>query len=110
MARVIRIVAVAVVLCSMALAEGSERQVVREQLPEYPVMLKKMGIGGTVRISALVAADGSVKGTKVDGGNPMLAELASNAVKKWKYAAASEQSSESIEFNFDAKLATVRVK
>ncbi|HEU5231798.1 MAG TPA: TonB family protein [Terriglobales bacterium] len=110
MAKVIRIAAVAVVLCSMALAEGAERQVVREQLPEYPVMLKKIGIGGTVRISALVAADGSVKGTKIDGGNPMLAELASNAVKKWKYAAASEQSSESIEFNFDAKLATVRVK
>jgi TonB family protein len=110
MARVIRVAAIAVVLCSMALAEGSERQVVREQLPEYPAMLKKMGIGGTVRISALVAADGSVKGTKIDGGNPMLAELASSAVKKWKYATASEQSSESIEFNFDAKLATVRVK
>ncbi|HKR30570.1 MAG TPA: TonB family protein [Terriglobales bacterium] len=110
MPRVIHIAAVAVVLCSMALAESSERQVVREQLPEYPVMLKKIGIGGTVRISALVAADGTVKGTKIDGGNPMLAELASSAVKKWKYAAASEQSSESIEFNFDAKLATVRVK
>ena len=110
MARVIRIVVIALALCSMALAEGSERQVVREQLPEYPVMLKKMGIGGTVRLSALVAPDGTVKGTKIDGGNPMLAELASSAVKKWKYTPATEQSSESIEFNFDAKLATVRVK
>lgn len=110
MARVIRIFAIIVSLCCVGLAESSERQVLREQLPEYPVMLKKMGIGGTVRISALVAADGTVKGTKIDGGNPMLAELASSAVKKWKYAATSEQSNESIEFNFDAKLATVRVK
>jgi len=110
MAKAIRMVAVALALCSMAQAEGSERQVVREQLPEYPVMLKKMGIGGTVRVSALVAADGSVKGTKIDGGNPMLAEFASSAVRKWKYAPAAQQSSESIEFNFDAKLATVRVK
>ena len=110
MAKVCRIVAIALALCCMGLAEGSERQVLREQLPEYPVMLKKIGIGGTVRVSALVAADGSVKGTKIDGGNPMLAELASNAVKKWKYAPAAQQSSESIEFNFDARLATVRVK
>src|SRR5689334_6056619 len=104
MAKVIRIVAAALALCCVALAEGSQRQVVREQLPEYPVMLKKMGIGGTVRVSALVAADGSVRGTKIDGGNPMLAEFATNAVKKWKYAPAAQQSSESIEFNFDAKL------
>ena len=110
MAKAIRVVAVALALCCMALAEGAERQVVREQLPEYPVMLKKMGIGGTVRVSALVAADGSVKGTKIDGGNPMLAEFASSAVKKWKYAPAAQQSSEAIEFNFDAKLANVRVK
>ena len=110
MARVIRIFAIMVSLCCVGLAEASERQVLREQLPEYPVMLKKMGIGGTVRISALVAADGIVKGTNIDRGNPMLAELASSAVKKWKYAAASEQTKESIEFNFDAKLATVRVK
>ena len=110
MANVTRIVAVALALCSTGLAEGSSRQVVREQLPEYPVMLKKMGIGGTVRVSALVAADGTVKGTKIDGGNPMLAEFASTAVKKWKYAPAAQQSSEAVEFNFDAKLATVRVK
>lgn len=110
MARVIRIAALVLILCSIGLAEGSERQVLREQLPEYPLMLKKMGIGGTVRISALVAADGSVKGTKIDGGNPMLAELASSAVKKWKYAISGQQSTESIEFNFDARLATVRVK
>ena len=110
MAKAIRIVAAVVALCCIGLAENSARRVLREQLPEYPVMLKKMGIGGTVRVSALVAADGTVKGTKIDGGNPMWAEFASSAVKNWKYAPAAQQSSESIEFNFDAKLATVRVK
>jgi TonB family protein len=110
MPKAIRIVAAVLALCCVGLAEDSARRVLREQLPEYPVMLKKMGIGGTVRVSALVGADGTVKGTKIDGGNPMLAEFASSAVKNWKYAPAAEQSSESIEFNFDAKLATVRVK
>jgi TonB family protein len=104
------ILGVVLALCALGLAEGSERQVVREQLPDYPMMLKKMGIGGTVRVSALVAADGTVRGTKIDGGNPMLAELASSALKKWKYAPAAQQSSQSVEFNFDPKLATVRVK
>lgn len=110
MARVVRIFAIIVSLCCIGTAEGSARQVLREQLPEYPVMLKTMGIGGTVRVSALVAPNGSVKGTRIDGGNPMLAELASSAVKNWKYAPAAQQTSESVEFNFDAKLATVRVK
>jgi TonB family protein len=103
-------VAMLILLSSVGLAEAPERQVVREQLPDYPAMLKKMGIGGTVRVSALVAADGTVKNTKVDGGNPVLAEFASSALKKWKYAPAAQQSSESVEFTFDSKLATVRVK
>ena len=109
MTKTIRTFTLAILICGAALAEVGQRQLVREQLPEYPALLKKMGIGGTVRLNALVAADGTVKSTRVEGGNPVLGELASGAVKKWKYAAGA-QSSEAVEIVFDAKLATVRVK
>ena len=97
-------------LAGLGLGEATERQLVREQLPEYPAVLKKMGIGGTVRVSALISADGSVKSAFVQGGNPVLGELACGAVKKWKYAPSLQASNETVEVFFDSKLGIVRVK
>lgn len=110
MPKILKILAVVIALCGLGLADLAAREPVREQLPEYPALLKKMGIGGTVRVSAIVNADGSVKSTKIQGGNPVLGELACGAVKKWKYAPASAASNEVVEMTFDSKLASVRVK
>lgn len=81
----------------------------RETKPEYPALLKKMGIGGTVKLSAFVAPDGTVKKTKINGGNPMLAEIACAAVSKWKYAPA-QATIEPVEMTFDSKTASIDVK
>jgi len=110
MAKIFRTLALVMVLCGIGLADLGAREPVREQLPEYPALLKKMGIGGTVRVSAVVNPDGTVKSTKIQGGNPVLGELACGAVKKWKYAPASGASNEVVEMIFDSKLASVRVK
>jgi TonB family protein len=101
---------VTLMLIGIAIAQSAERPIVKEQLPEYPPLLKKMGIGGTVKLSALVAADGTVKKTKMDGGNPMLGEVACSAVKKWKYAPAAQATSVPVEMVFEAKTASVSVK
>jgi TonB family protein len=110
MKKLLRMSALILALACGVLADPADRQLLREQLPEYPALLQKMGIGGTVKLSALVAADGTVKRAKIDGGNPMLGEIACGAVKKWKYAAASAPSNVLVEMVFDAKSATVRVK
>ena len=110
MKKFLRTSALILALTCGALAESADRQLIREQLPEYPALLKKIGIGGTVKLSALVAADGTVKSARIDGGNPMLGEVACGAVKKWKYASASAPSNVLVEMIFDAKSATVRVK
>ena len=110
MTKILQTIVLTVALVGAAIAQPADRQLVREQLPEYPSLLKKMGIGGTVKLSAIVAADGTVKKTKIDGGNPMLGEIACGAVKKWKYAPASQPSNEIVEMTFDAKTAGVRVK
>jgi len=104
-------ISVLILTLSVALiAESADRAIVTQQTPVYPELLKKLGIGGTVKLSALVAADGTVKKTKIDGGNPMLAEIACLAVSKWKFAAASQPSNQPIEVTFDAKTASVSVK
>lgn len=92
------------------IAESTDRAIVKQQTPEYPALLKKLGIGGTVKLSVLVAADGTVKKTKIDGGNPMLGEIACSAVSKWKYVAAPQPSNQPIEMTFDPKTASVTVK
>ena len=110
MRNIYQIIALAIVLAAAAIAQPSDRQVLKQETPEYPALLKKLKIGGTVKLSALVAADGTVKKTKIDGGNPMLGEIACSAVSKWKFAPAPASTSVPVEMTFDAKTASVSVK
>jgi len=81
--------------------EHSSRKVIRTQQPDYPVVLKSKGIGGTVRLNARVLANGTVANIDVLGGNPILAESAVKALMKWKYAPAASPSNEIVTFNFN---------
>ena len=106
----LQILTLALLLMGAAVAQASDRQLLKRQTPEYPALLKKMGIGGTVKLSALVAADGTVKKTRIAGGNPMLGELACAAVNKWKFAPAAQASDETVEMVFEPKSASVSIK
>jgi TonB family protein len=66
--------------------ESGDRKVVKKVEPDYPAILKKRGIGGTVRLKVAVKPDGSVKDVEVLGGNPALADSAEKAVRQWKFA------------------------
>ncbi len=66
----------------------------------YPDLAKRMNITGTVKIEVLVAANGTVKTAKVLGGHPLLANAAVDAVRKWRFEAASEETSGVVEFKF----------
>jgi TonB family protein len=80
--------------------ESNERKIVKKVEAEYPVVLKRRGIGGTVRLKVLVRAEGTVKDVEVLGGNPALADAAEKAVRQWKFSPGSE-STISISVNFD---------
>ena len=60
-----------------------------------------MRIAGTVRLQLTVAANGSVKETKVIGGHPILVTAAVDAVKKWKYETAGAESTGMVEIKFN---------
>jgi TonB family protein len=77
----------------------SKRRVVRKVAPQYPEAARKMGLGGTVRVVAVVGPDGSVRKVEPVGGSPILMQAAETAITQWKYAPGSE-SQESVELHF----------
>ena len=81
--------------------EHSSRRVMRNANPNYPEVLKSKGIGGIVRLNAMVLANGTVANVEILGGNPILAASAVNAVMKWKYARAPSASNEIVTFEFN---------
>lgn len=54
-------------------------------MPTYPKLAHDAHIGGTVRLKAIIAADGTVKDLSVISGHPLLIPSALNAVKQWVY-------------------------
>ena len=81
--------------------EGSDRKVKIKTAPVYPEIARKMGLTGTVKILVVVSPNGTVKETKVIGGHPILVNAAIDAVKKWRFEAASTESTGTLEFKFD---------
>jgi outer membrane biosynthesis protein TonB len=77
----------------------SGRKVLRKLTPSYPEIAKKLSLGGTVKVVAVVAADGEVKSVEPKGGSPILLKAAEDAVAKWKFASGGE-SREIIEVRF----------
>ena len=77
-----------------------DRKVLTRVVPGYPDLARRMYLRGTVRIEAVVAPDGTVKSTHVIGGNPVLTRAANDAIEKWKWAPAPQESKELVELNF----------
>jgi TonB family protein len=70
--------------------------------PAYPAILLSNHIGGTVRVKATIASNGTVEDVELLGGNPILGEAAMAAVKKWVYAAGRSRTQAEISIPFDA--------
>jgi TonB family protein len=64
-----------------------ERKLITRVEPDYPETLKQLKIGGTVRLRISISAKGNVENAVLLGGNPILGESATIAVKQWIYAA-----------------------
>jgi TonB family protein len=77
-----------------------ERKLITRIEPDYPETLKRLNIGGTVRLRVSISAAGSVENVVLLGGNPILGESATIAVKKWVYAAGRSQTFAEISIPF----------
>ena len=81
--------------------DSSDRKIVMRVEPEYPVTLKRLYIGGIVRIKVTVDPSGKVETAELLGGSPILGQSAMRAVKQWRYAQALQKESVTILFEFD---------
>ena len=94
------------VLPTPAFAQKSDkaaRKLVYKENPGYPLTLREAHIGGVVRLEIMISAKGNVDSISPLGGNPVLVEAASAAVRKWKYSPADAESKTQVEFTFDPK-------
>jgi TonB family protein len=80
---------------------SSDRKVITRVEPEYPDALKRLYIGGVVRLEVEVAPNGVVKSTKLLGGSPILGQSSMKAVKQWKYAPAASEEVLTVKLEFD---------
>jgi TonB family protein len=62
-----------------------------------------MHIHGVVKVEAIVRPNGSVKTTRVLGGNPVLVDAALDAVGKWKFEPAQNETTELVQLSFDGQ-------
>jgi TonB family protein len=79
------------------------RRILRKTMPNYPDIAKKMNLGGTVKVLATVAPDGTVKTVQPMGGSPLLIQAAEDAVYKWKFAPGNAESKEPVELHFNSE-------
>lgn len=79
----------------------SDRKVVTRVEPEYPETLKRLYIGGIVRVETTVAPNGTVEDAELLGGNPVLGQSAMKAIKQWKYAPTTGKEKLVVKLTFD---------
>jgi TonB family protein len=53
--------------------------------PEYGAIAKQLKLSGSVSLDVTIAEDGTVETVAVVSGNPVLARLATTAMKQWKF-------------------------
>jgi protein TonB len=81
----------------------AERKVASRVAPNYPDLARKMHIHGVVKVEAVVRANGSVKSTRVMGGNPVLVDAAVDAINKWKFEPEPGETTEVVQLTFEGQ-------
>jgi len=96
------VLALGMLPASPAFAQQSKgsRTVVAKVVPRYPDLARPMRLEGNVRMTVTVAANGSVKSVDGTGGHPLLLKAAEDAISKWKWAPAPQETQEVVELKF----------
>lgn len=81
--------------------ESLTRKVKTRVSPVYPDIARRMSIVGTVRVMVVVTPGGAIKSAKVVGGHPLLVNAAMDALKRWRFEPAADESTGVVEFRFE---------
>ena len=100
--RKMRVASMLLLLGSLAVAGKADQRAVKQRVaPTYPEIAKRLRVTGVVKLAVSVNAEGKVTDIKTVSGNHMLSTAAEEAVYKWKFAAASGDSTEDLDINFE---------
>lgn len=80
--------------------QDAVRKAISKPMPRYPEIARHMNLVGTVKVEAVVGADGKVKRVDVKGGHPVLVGVTVDAVKEWRYEPAKSETVVSLSFDF----------
>jgi TonB family protein len=80
---------------------SAQRKLITRVEPDYPETLKRLSIGGVVRLQVTIAAKGNVENVELLGGNPILGESAAAAVKQWIYTTNRSRTTLEVSVPFD---------
>lgn len=84
-------------------APAETRHVVTRAAPVYPDLARRMNLTGIVRLRVRVTPEGLARKAEVIGGNPVLATAAQDAVSRWKWTPAPQETTEIVELSFHPK-------
>jgi TonB family protein len=76
------------------------RKIKTKIAPVYPQLARTMHLAGTVRVIVVITPAGTVKNVKALGGHPLLVESVTDAVKRWKYESAPQETTTVVEVKF----------
>jgi TonB family protein len=105
-----RVLVISLVLVGTGMVVSNPRALGQEEItrkvktrvsPPYPDLARRMNITGVAKVQITVSANGSVKDAKIVGGHPLLANSALDAVKKWRFEPAAQETTGIVEFHFD---------
>jgi TonB family protein len=89
---------------SVAQAQGhAERKVINRIAPVYPELAKRMHVSGAVKLEVVIQANGNVRSVGALGGNPLLIQAATVAVRKWRFETAPAETTQVIELKFEVQ-------
>ncbi len=73
------------VICTLRAQEVSAESPMRQVMPAYPPLALARNIQGRVVLQVVIAKDGSIQNIRLVSGPPILASVAVDAVKQWRY-------------------------
>jgi TonB family protein len=76
------------------------RKPIAQPVPEYPLIARRVGLSGTVKVQVVIGTDGQVKDVKVLGGHPLFVEATLDALKRWKFAPSNSETTTVLDFKF----------
>jgi TonB family protein len=94
------VLAVLVLVSAIWAQEEMTRKIKSKVDPVYPAIARQLHLSGIVKIQVTIGTDGKIKSTKVIGGHPVLVQAAVDALQKWKFEPANEETTGIIPFRF----------